>query len=268
MTLTALPRGTRPDAAVGAWEFPRIERGRFRLRLAATEADLDAVLRLRYEVFNRELGEGLAVSHATGRDEDGFDRVCDHLMVEERFAGEVVGTYRMQTEEMAARGEGFYTAGEFDLGAVPPPVLSASVEVGRACISPPYRNLQTLFLLWQGLAAYASGWRKRYLFGCCSLTSQDPREGWRAYRDLARDGHLHPEIQVRTLPPFACGAPFAGLAAEGEAPLPTLFRTYLRYGAKVCGPPAIDREFGTIDFLTLLDTAALDARSRRNFFGA
>src|SRR6202012_5713025 len=31
-----------------------------------------------------------------------------------------------------------------------------------------------------------------------------------------------------------------------------LLRAYLAIGAKICGPPAIDREFGTIDFLTLL----------------
>ena len=28
---------------------------------------------------------------------------------------------------------------------------------------------------------------------------------------------------------------------------------YLALGAAVCGPPALDREFGTIDFLTWLD---------------
>ena len=48
--------------------------------------------------------------------------------------------------------------------------------------------------------------------------------------------------------------------------LPKLFRTYLRYGSKVCSPPAIDREFGTIDFLVLLDTHELSERSRRIFF--
>ena len=48
--------------------------------------------------------------------------------------------------------------------------------------------------------------------------------------------------------------------------LPPLFRTYLRYGAQVCGPPAIDREFKTIDFFVLLDIEDLDPRSRRLFF--
>ena len=45
--------------------------------------------------------------------------------------------------------------------------------------------------------------------------------------------------------------------------VPQLFATYLRYGALVCGPPAIDREFKTIDYFVLLDTNALDPRTFR-----
>jgi putative hemolysin len=35
---------------------------------------------------------------------------------------------------------------------------------------------------------------------------------------------------------------------------------YLAVGAQICGPPAIDREFKTIDFLTLLDLPSLPER--------
>jgi len=44
-----------------------------------------------------------------------------------------------------------------------------------------------------------------------------------------------------------------------------LLRAYLAIGAKICGPPAIDREFGTIDFLTLLDLNSLPAIVRPHF---
>jgi putative hemolysin len=39
----------------------------------------------------------------------------------------------------------------------------------------------------------------------------------------------------------------------------------LAVGAKICGPPAIDREFRTIDFLTLLDLEALHRRVYARF---
>ena len=38
-------------------------------------------------------------------------------------------------------------------------------------------------------------------------------------------------------------------------------------GAKICGAPAIDREFKTIDFLTLLDLKSLPARVADRFLG-
>jgi len=48
--------------------------------------------------------------------------------------------------------------------------------------------------------------------------------------------------------------------------LPQLFRIYLRYGAKVCGPPAIDRFFKTIDYLVVLDVDELDPDTHATFF--
>ena len=53
-------------------------------------SDLQAVRRLRYAVFNVELGEGLAGAHETGLDADAFDR-RQHLMVIEEDSGAVVG---------------------------------------------------------------------------------------------------------------------------------------------------------------------------------
>ena len=41
--------------------------------------------------------------------------------------------------------------------------------------------------------------------------------------------------------------------------LPGLIKGYLRAGALVCGPPALDEDFGTTDFFLLLDFTALKA---------
>lgn len=241
-----------------------VRQGRYRARFATSAADLDALLRLRFEIFNLELGEGLESSFASGRDEDPFDAHCHHLVVEDETSGAIVGTYRMQTAEMAAEGIGFYSAGEFALDALPAEVRSTSVEVGRACIAREHRNRQVLFLLWKGLARYMEANRRRYLFGCCSLTSQDPRDGLALLADLGRRGALHPTIAVPPLPALACDGP---LPADHPAPdIPILFRTYLRYGGLVLGAPAIDRAFKTIDYLVLFDVEAMDAESRALFF--
>jgi putative hemolysin len=215
-------------------------------------------------VFNAELGEGLATSWETGRDEDELDLFCHHLLVEEKATGKIVGTYRLQTLEMAEE-RGFYSATEYDLSRVPVEMLGQSLEVGRACIAREHRKRQVLYLLWKGLARYMAFNRKRYLFGCCSLTSQDAALGLRALDHLWQRGAIHPDLWVPALPGYECLAD--GAVETGEMELPQLFETYLRFGGKACSEPALDRRFGTIDFLVLLDTHAMDPRSHRMFFG-
>lgn len=241
--------------------------GRYTLRFARTEEELDALLRLRFEVFNLEMDEGLKESFETQRDRDDFDAVCHHLIVVNTQAGEVVGTYRLQTNEMAQGHLGYYSDIEFDLSGLPEEVLDGAVEVGRACVAKSHRNTQVLFLLWRGLALYMATSRKRFLFGCSSLTSQDPAVGRTFLNLLDRRGHLHPEWAVRPRPGFECWPEDAPPAIGDEIPPPPLFRIYLRHGAKVCGWPAIDREFGTIDFLVLFDVDAMSPKMYRTFFG-
>ena len=56
--------------------------------------------------------------------------------------------------------------------------------------------------------------------------------------------------------------------ASEEIQLPPLFKVYLDMGARVCSEPAIDREFGVIDFLIVLDVETLDERTRKRMFGS
>src|SRR3974390_413548 len=72
--------------------------GSYHLRLAVSETDRLAAFRLRFFIFNLELGEGLAAAYATGHDVDTFAAVCDHLVVEHTSSGKVVGTYRLKQE--------------------------------------------------------------------------------------------------------------------------------------------------------------------------
>ncbi|HKP10994.1 MAG TPA: GNAT family N-acyltransferase [Blastocatellia bacterium] len=244
-----------------------IAEGRYLVRFARTREEIDAALRLRFEVFNLELGEGLAASFAAGRDVDEFDEVCHHLIVLDADANRVVGTYRCQTGEMAA-AKGFYSASEFDLSRLPADVLRDAVELGRACVAQSHRNTQVLFLLWKGLAAYVTANRKRYLFGCCSLTSQDEGEGRRAFELLKQQGHLHTAFSVTPKAGLECRGDDLMAGEAAEVRIPKLFNIYLRFGARVCGPPAIDRLFKTIDFLVLFDAQEMTAQWRKAFFGA
>src|SRR5256885_5812517 len=181
-----------------------IRKGEYMVRFAGTPAELDAVLRLRFEVFNLELNEGLDASYLTGRDRDEFDATCHHLIVVDTTNNETVGTYRLRTREMTTGAHGFYSAEEFNLSSMPADIRDSAVEVGRACVARAHRNTRVLFLLWQGLAAYMLFNRKRYFFGCCSLASQVPQEGLRALNQLQQQGQLHPSLFISPQKGFEC----------------------------------------------------------------
>jgi putative hemolysin len=111
----------------------RLEAGDFVARLALTEEERMAAYRLRFLVFNLEMNEGLESAFVDGYDKDHFDDVCDHLIVEDRKKGAVVGTYRMQMGDIAGQYFGYYSEQEFCFAPYES-MRSQIVELGRACI--------------------------------------------------------------------------------------------------------------------------------------
>lgn len=233
----------------------------YTVRLACDAAEIRAAQRLRFEVFNLELNEGLDAAYLSGLDTDPFDDCCDHLLVEDARFGAVVGTYRLQTGRVAAAHHGYYGEQEFDFTAFES-IRGETVELDRACIHKDHRKLAVLNLLWRGIATYAIERKARYLIGCSSFTSQDAAAGAALYEEL-RAEHLVEE-RFRTDPIQTCRIDAAEPGVK-PPPVPKLLRAYLFMGAKICGPPALDREFKTIDFLTLLDSQALPVAVRNHF---
>ncbi len=266
--------------------------GRYRLRLAESREDREAACRLRFKVFNIELGEGLDSSYETGLDMDRYDAICEHLIVEDKTSRQVVGTYRMQSGETARQNLGYYSEQEFSLGPYEP-LRPGILELGRASIDREHRTPEVLMLLWRGIAQYSTDMGLRYLLGCSSMNSNDPAEGWQMYRQL-ENFRVPAEFETRPTAAFACPPGSCDLAeqrmdaqplpcqsdrsagrsgpddsspapAQTAVKVPRLLKTYLAIGARIAAPPAWDREFRTIDFLTLLDLNLLSAASRHRF---
>lgn len=93
------------------------------------------------------------------------------------------------------------------------------------------------------------------------------------YRELGKY-RVSPEFE--TVPTAAYECPTEQMAAHAQhnaagedgavqTKVPKLLKTYLTIGARICAPPAWDREFGTIDFLTLLDLKMLSSAARNRF---
>jgi putative hemolysin len=233
-----------------------IETKRYKLYFARTAQQLASVQRLRAQVF---------YDQPNGVDEDQFDAVCHHLLVEHLDSGDIVGTYRMQTQVMADANSGFYSDQEYVLSDLPNAVLSQSVEIGRGCVDVAHRNGRVIHLLWRGLAMYLTWNKKRYLLGCSSLFSTEPRDGYAALAYFKGTDQVHPSIWAETRPKYACA--FDGDLSGVELKVPKLLSAYMNLGARVCSPPALDLEFQSIDFLTLFDLEGLSDRARASFFG-
>ncbi len=278
---TGQPANASPERSAAPISRVHADVGRYRLRLAQDADDREAACRLRFKVFNIELGEGLESSYETGLDIDSFDTVCEHLLVEDKTSRCVVGTYRMQSGEIAARNLGYYSEQEFNLAPYEPQ-RAGILELGRASIDREHRTPEVLMLLWRGIAQYATDMGLRYLLGCSSLNSNDPAEGWQMYRQL-ENFRVPPEFETaptaayecpeelhdNDAQPSRCSQDRSLLQGSSAAPtpvkVPKLLKTYLAIGARIAAPPAWDRDFHTIDFLTLLDLKLLSAAARNRF---
>ena len=232
----------------------------FEVKIASEPHEIEEAQRLRFQVFNLELGKGLQSSYRRGLDVDEFDPFCDHLIVRDLASGDVVGTYRLLRGSQARRHIGFYSEKEFDLTRIKQ-LDGELLELGRSCTRKDFRDRALIPLMWEAIAEQVRKHQVRYLFGCGSLYTTDVAEVSSMFTLLK--SKYYASDALRVLPVEKCR--FQGLsefAGSSDEPallqkLPSLIKGYLRIGAQIAGPPALDVEFGTADFFLLLDFASL-----------
>lgn len=246
----------------------RIDTGpRYTLLLTTDPDHIVAAQRLRYEVFSTEPGFALKSSgrhDADHLDADHFDAFCDHLVVRDDATGDLVGCYRMLPPPGAIAAGGLYTATEFDVRSLDP-LRPSMVEMGRAVVRADHRNGAVVLMMWTGILAYLDRCGYDHVIGCISVpTHGDGPAGsrLRGVRDLVLEKHSAPdEYTVHPYRPVRIdGRDLDGIPAPVRTALPALMRGYLRLGAKICGQPAHDPDFGVGDFPALLDKRAADLR--------
>lgn len=252
----------REDAMRSSDRIVDARSNKLAVRLAESQAEINASLSLRYRVFYEEMAAKPTPEMAKRRqDFDSFDEVCDHLLVLDHGGsdkdGEVVGTYRLIRRDAAARHGGFYTADEYEIA----PLLNFPgeiLELGRSCVDARYRNRSTMQLLWRGIADYVLHYNIGLMFGCASLPGTDPA---RVGEQLAYlyDYHLAPEairpraLESRYLDMRQC-PPGEIVVGRALGALPPLIKGYLRLGGFVGDGAVIDEQFNTIDVCVVVKT--------------
>lgn len=254
--------------------------GPLEVRLAQGRKDIQSAQRLRFQVFYEEMSAKPSVIAGMRRlDQDPYDAICDHLLVEDRGVGfgphqkswanrkpSIVGTYRVLRQEVAQRSLGFYTASEYDIA----PLVSAKapryrfMELGRSCVLAPYRTKRTVELLWHGLWTYVREHKVDVMIGCASFEGTDPDAHAMALSFLHHHAAAPPEWRCRARDHLY--VPMDRLPAEKvnvkEAlkQLPPLIKGYIRLGAFVGDGAVIDQQFGTTDVLIILPVEKIDPR--------
>ena len=271
------PHRPAPAAEPRGKVYGRI--GDLEVRLASGRQDVRRAQRVRYEVFYEEMSAKPSITaQMRRRDEDPYDAMCDHLLVVDTAnraspvgwtnpnRPQVVGTYRILRQEMAARGAGFYTQSEYDIA----PLIAAKspryrfMELGRSCVAKPYRNKRSVELLWHGLWTYVREHKVDVMIGCASFEGTDPQAHAMALSFLHHNALAPAEWRCRAhdrlyVPMDLIAKDKIDTKAALKA-LPPLIKGYLRLGAFVGDGAVIDRQFGTTDVLIVLPVEKIDPR--------
>ena len=262
------------DMGLGAERLGALE-----ARLTRRLTDVRKAQRLRYQVFYEEGGARADRAAALiRRDVCPFDRLCDHLIVFDhavisgfgRRGPKAVGTYRLLRQEVAERHSGFYSAREFDVGALMARHRGKRfLELGRSCVLADYRDKRTLDLLWRGLHAYIRAHSIDVMIGCASLPGVDPAALATELSFLHHFASAREDWRTRAVPerftPMDTIEKSTIVTRRAFNRLPPLLKGYLRLGAQIGEGAVVDREFGTTDVLVILPVADLDARYLAHF---
>ena len=235
----------------------------FSVHWAQTSAEIEEVQRLRYRVFADELG--VKLQGENGLDRDQFDAYSRHLYIRNSQTGEVVGTYRIITPDVAKK-TGWYTQQEFDISELlnsdEAPTL---MEVGRACVHKDFRNGSVVLLLWKATLNFAKENGYKTIMGCTSVPINENAPAINDVKELLKSSGAYSEqINVETHI-ASTAAQQTPVKPEVKLALPALFKGYLRLCGKVCGDPAYDADFHCADFFTYLRMDGVSRKYARHF---
>jgi len=228
-----------------------LERGRWSARFAAGPADVAAAQRLRHLCFIDRAGR---VPRADGRDCDGFDAACLHLLVEDRATGTLVACCRLLPLQSGAEIGRSYSAQYYELGRLAG-FAGPMVELGRFCIHPDLTDPDILRLAWAALARFVDDRGAQMLFGCSSFAGTEADAYLDAFTLLA-ERHLAPNrwlprVKAPRVVRFA--ERLRGRGADlrlGLRRMPPLLRTYLAMGGWVSDHAVVDDDLGTLHVFT------------------
>jgi putative hemolysin len=239
-----------------------LTKGRYLARLAQTPGDVARAQELRYRSF---LGQRRSLAE-DGRDSDGFDGICDHMLIEDVSTGDLKCCYRLHAfaaDESLSLG---YAAQVYGLDALQG-FQGPKLELGRFCVAADVQDPDVLRLAWGAMARIVDAQGVTLLFGCSSFAGSDWQNHAAALTVLCN--HLAPaawspnekadEI-FRFAKQLNDQPTDARLALQN---MPPLLRTYIGMGGWVSDHAVIDRALDTLHVFTAVEIAKIPSPRAR-----
>lgn len=248
-----------PQSALQGIDAP-VSASSFEVRLAQPH-ELDEVYALRYDIF---LAAHQQQQH-TMRDVDEYDALADHLIV--KHGRRIVATYRiMPTDRVLSAGLSLYASHEFEVSSLMEQLdPRRTVELGRSCVHPAYRQGAIPKLLWSALAKYMMEQGRTEAVGCVSVFNCSGSEANALVDYFKTQDAWSKGVECASLMPSS-GEQQNHSDLHLKSIVPPLLRSYLMLGAKILGGPAHDPVFHCQDFLIHFSTVSMSERCRRAFF--
>jgi putative hemolysin len=235
-------------------------KGRYTARVAETAADIRTAQHLRYRAF-------MDGRDPAGLEQDAFDSVCTHILIEQTATGRAVCCFRILPLSHGAEIGRSYSAQFYELSALER-FDGPMVEMGRFCIDPDEGDPDILRVAWAALTRYVDDNRVEMLFGCSSFKGTDAETYLDAFAML-KERHLAPR---RWLPRVKAPGVFRFAqklrrrkpdAKQAMLRMPPLLRTYLMMGGWVSDHAVVDRKLNTLHVFTGLEIRAIPPARQR-----
>ncbi|HKL04907.1 MAG TPA: GNAT family N-acyltransferase [Roseovarius sp.] len=237
-------------------------KGRYRARIGRGKADLTAAQRLRAVAFL----DG-AERDPNVLDQDPFDDLCTHILVEESESGRLVCCFRMLALSDGREIGRSYSAQFYELSALAK-FQGPMVEMGRFCIDPDWHDPDILRVAWGAMTRFVDDTGIELLFGCSSFHGADVGKHRDALAMLAAR-HIAPRrwlprVKSPSVVRFADRLRRATPDIKRSMlAMPPLLRTYLMMGGWVSDHAVIDKQLNTLHVFTGLEIAAIPPARKR-----
>ena len=238
-----------------------IENKKYIVQLATKQKDFYQVFRLRSKCFKRGVLKNIK---DFSLENDCYDKFSDYLIVKDKVDDKVLATYRLIP---SIKTNDYYSSSEFDLSKLLE-LDGIKIELGRACTDKEKTSPIIFALLWKGLLEYANRVDAKYLFGCSSIFCGE-EYATAIFNDFLEKDFVHNRIismpKYKYLPKSNIKKKGKTVVNVKDIKIPSLIKSYLNAGAKICSFPAYDKDFKCVDLLTLFNIKDINNRYEEKF---